>query len=174
MSNHEIGAVLADDMGLGKTVQVLAAISKIKKSQSLIVAPTITLGLTEWSVCRILKNPISQLQLIKPSARILNFSKKKNLSILYLMKLIILRIKNSESQAYMACKLINARKKIALTGTPVENSLKDLFSILSIVNPGLISNTLAGKYANEMDPEAISLLSKSLGPFILIPTLSHL
>ena len=39
MSNHGIGAVLADDMGLGKTVQILAAISKTKKTHSLIVAP---------------------------------------------------------------------------------------------------------------------------------------
>lgn len=50
----------------------------------------------------------------------------------------------------MACRLIQARMKIALTGTPVENSLSDLFSILSIVTPGLISDSLAGKYAKKI------------------------
>ncbi|MDD4976399.1 MAG: SNF2-related protein [Bacteriovorax sp.] len=185
MSNHEIGAVLADDMGLGKTVQVLAAISKIKKSQSLIVAPK-----------SLVFNWISEAKKFTPHLkfhdhtgtdrmeRLQNFEKAnvaittyqtfrqdieffKEKKFEYFILDEAHYIKNSESQAYMACKLINARKKIALTGTPVENSLKDLFSILSIVNPGLISNALADKYANEMDPEAIGLLSKSLRPFIL-------
>ena len=185
MSKHEIGAVLADDMGLGKTVQVLAAISKTKKSKSLIVAPK-----------SLVFNWISEAKKFTPHLkfhdhtgsdrmqRLPNFE-KANVTITtyqtfrqdieffkeHEFEYFILDeahyIKNSESQAFMACKLITARKKIALTGTPVENSLKDLFSILSIVNPGLISNSLADKYANEMDPEAIGMLSKSLRPFIL-------
>ncbi len=185
MSNHEIGAVLADDMGLGKTVQVLAAISKIKKKQSLIVAPK-----------SLVFNWINEAKKFTPHLnfhdhtgpdrmeRLQDFGKAnvaittyqtfrqdieffKEREFEYFILDEAHYIKNSESQAYMACKLVNARKKIALTGTPVENSLKDLFSILSIVNPGLISSTLADKYANEMDPEAIGLLSKSLRPFIL-------
>ena len=185
MSKHEIGAVLADDMGLGKTVQVLAAVSKSIKSKSLIVAPKSLVfnwiseakkftphlmfhdhtgsdrmeRLKEFDKAHV---AITTYQTFRQD---IEFFKEKEFEYFILDEAHY--IKNSESQAFMACKLIKARKKIALTGTPVENSLKDLFSILSVVNPGLISDSLADKYANETNPEAIGLLSKSLRPFIL-------
>ena len=185
MSKHEIGSVLADDMGLGKTVQVLAAISKSTRSKSLIVAPKSLVfnwiseakkftphlkfhdhtGTDRMDRLREFEKSHVAVTTYQTFRQDIEFFKEKEFDYFILDEAHY--IKNSESQAYMACKLIKAKKKIALTGTPVENSLKDLFSILSVVTPGLISESLAGKYANEMNPEAIGILSKSLKPFIL-------
>jgi SNF2 family DNA or RNA helicase len=76
-------------------------------------------------------------------------------------------VKNSQSQINIAAKTLKARKRFALTGTPVENSLMDLFSILSIVTPGLVSETLAQKWVKQSDQETLSKLAKALHPFIL-------
>jgi SNF2 family DNA or RNA helicase len=186
MSKHEIGAILADDMGLGKTIQILASLVAQPKAKTLIVAPK-----------SLVHNWVSEAEKFTPDLSFHNYTGPDRMSRLaaiggevdalvttyHTLRLDIefLKakefdyfildeahyIKNSESQAYMACRLIQARMKIALTGTPVENSLSDLFSILSIVTPGLISDSLAGKYAKENNPDALRILSKSLRPFIL-------
>ncbi len=189
MAKHEIGSVLADDMGLGKTIQVLAALAKQNKphnkSQALILAPK-----------SLVYNWIAEAKKFTPHLRVHDYTgidraerinefegahvivttyqtfrndieKFQKIEFDYFILDEAHYVKNAESQAHLACKLIKAKKKIALTGTPVENSLKDLFSILSIVTPGLISESLADKYSNEMDPEAIQSLAKSLRPFIL-------
>lgn len=185
MAKHEIGSVLADDMGLGKTIQILAAISKIKNEKSLIIAPK-----------SLVYNWINEAKKFTPHLKFHNHTgidRMDRLEELDKAQVIVTTyqtfsldielfkeidfdffildeahyIKNAESQAYMACRLIKAKKKIALTGTPVENSLRDLFSILSIVTPGLILDSLVEKYATETDPEAIQALAKSLRPFIL-------
>lgn len=185
MSKHEIGSVLADDMGLGKTVQILAALSKQRMAKTLLLAPKSLVF--NWIAEAKKFTPhlkfhdhtggerMERLQELEAAHVIVTTYQTFRLDVEFFKErefdYFILDeahyVKNSESQAYMACKLIKAKKKIALTGTPVENSLKDLFSILSIVTPGLISDSLAEKYADEMDPEAIGALSKSLRPFIL-------
>jgi superfamily II DNA or RNA helicase len=186
MSKHEMGAILADDMGLGKTIQILASLASQPKAKTLIVAPK-----------SLVHNWISEAEKFTPHLNFYNHTGPDRMSRLsaiggdvdvFVTTYHTLRldieflkakefdyfildeahyIKNSESQAYMACRMIQSRMKIALTGTPVENSLTDLFSILSIVTPGLISDNLAGKYAKENNPESLRVLSKSLRPFIL-------
>lgn len=185
MAKHEIGGILADDMGLGKTIQVLAALSKGKKEKSLILAPKSLVynwineanrftphlkfhnhtGLDRMDRLEDLESAQVVITTYQTFRLDIEFFKEKNFDFFILDEAHY--VKNSESQAYMACRLINAKKKIALTGTPVENSIKDLFSILSIVTPGLISDGLVEKYASETDPEAVQVLSKSLKPFIL-------
>lgn len=185
MSTHGLGAILADDMGLGKTIQVLATLSLHPKAKTLIVAPK-----------SLVHNWIDEAKKFTPDLKFFNHTgaqrlKKsdhletvdvlvttyhtlrldieflKNLNFDFLILDEAHYIKNSESQVFMACRLLQARMKIALSGTPVENSLADLFSILSIVTPGLITDSLANKYAKETQPEALSALSRSLSPFLL-------
>lgn len=73
-------------------------------------------------------------------------------------------IKNSDSQVSMACRLIKAKHVFALTGTPMENSIQDFFSIMNVVLPGLFAaDKNIAKYANE----DVQLLSKAFAPFIL-------
>lgn len=93
------------------------------------------------------------------------FLKRWNLISLSSMKLIIL--KTLRPRPIWPAALIQSRVKLALTGTPVENSMSDLFSILSVVTPGLISDGLSSKYSRETDPEILKALSRSLKPFIL-------
>lgn len=185
LAKHEIGGILADDMGLGKTIQILATLSKSRKEQSLIVAPKSLVynwineakkfaphlkfhdhtGLGRMERLESLEKSDVIVTTYQTFRLDIDFFKDKEIDYFILDEAHY--IKNSESQAYMACKLIKAKKKIALTGTPVENSLKDLFSILSVVTPGLISDSLVEKYSNEADPETIQGLARSLRPFIL-------
>ena len=76
-------------------------------------------------------------------------------------------IKNEKALVSMSARLISARKKMALTGTPIENSLTDLFSILSVVMPGLIKTAQADRWAKEKNLDTLKKFGKSLSPFIL-------
>ena len=67
----------------------------------------------------------------------------------------------------MACRLISAKRKISLSGTPVENSLSDLFSILSIVNPGLITKNQAANWSRTTDAASLKQLARAMRPFVL-------
>jgi SNF2 family DNA or RNA helicase len=69
-------------------------------------------------------------------------------------------IKNAKSQAAMATKMIKAELRIALTGTPIENSINDLLSILEYTNPGLLGST-------EIKGDTQAALAKVLKPFML-------
>lgn len=185
LSKNEIGSILADDMGLGKTIQILSLLSGKTKAKTLIVAPKSLVfnwinegkkftphlifhdhtGISRTAK----KEQYDQAHIIVTTYQTLrnDIELFKKTVFDYFILDEAHSIKNAESQSHMACKLIQAKKKIALTGTPVENSLNDLFSILSVVTPGLISETLAKKYSNTMEPNEIQALSQSLRPFIL-------
>lgn len=184
MTDNHIGAVLADDMGLGKTIQVLSLLSH-QEGQSLIVAPK-TLIFNWFNEAqkftphlvfhnhtggdrneRIKSLEAANVVITTYQTLRLDIDYFKNLKFKYFVFDEAHYIKNSDSQSYMACKLINADQKIALTGTPVENSLSDLFSILSVTTPGLISDNVSNRFIRETDPDVLKGLSKSLKPFIL-------
>lgn len=73
-------------------------------------------------------------------------------------------IKNSESQVSMACRMVKAKHVYALTGTPVENSIQDFFSIMNVVLPGLFT---PGKNILKYGNDDIQLLGRAFAPFIL-------
>lgn len=183
LKENQIGGILADDMGLGKTVMMLASFRSVTNNPTLIVAPK-----------SLIFNWAKEIQRFIPEAKVIEYTGTKrkelleevNASSIIVTTYHTLRqdieefkkikfdlfvmdeahyIKNSDSQSYMACKLIEAHHKFALTGTPIENSLQDLFSILSIVNPGLVSESSSQKV--EKDSEALKVLSKALQPFVL-------
>ncbi len=190
ISKQGIGGILADDMGLGKTIQIIAlfvahhSVAKTKKPH-LIVAPK-----------SLVFNWIKELEKFAPHLKSLDFTGKNRIANIKELKKydVILTtyqtlrmdierlqnqefdffvmdeahyIKNSEAQSSKACRLVKAKKKLALTGTPVENSLMDLFSILEVVNPGLITREVRARYSREKDVAALSDLGKALRPFIL-------
>jgi SNF2 family DNA or RNA helicase len=76
-------------------------------------------------------------------------------------------IKNPKSQVTLSTKLVQATKRFALTGTPIENSIGDLISILSVVAPGLITDSLAQKFMRLSENEDLKRVSRALSPFIL-------
>lgn len=192
IANQGIGGILADDMGLGKTIQVIALLVAQKagvaaksKTPSLIVAPR-----------SLIFNWIKEFEKFAPHIKTLDYTGKKRLDLVKSLKkydvllttyqtlrmdVELLRersfdffvideahyIKNSEAQSSQACRLIRAKQKLALTGTPVENSLMDLFSILEVVNPGLITKEIRDRYSREKELSALQDLGKALRPFLL-------
>ena len=169
LSRLGLGACLADDMGLGKTIQVLALLlmhrreAGASRTSSLLVAPASLLS--NWSAeierfAPALKSlvahpsamPKDQLKALKRDSfaglDLVITSYGSLLRLTWLAEtrwnLVILdeaqAIKNPNAkQTRMASKL-QARARIALTGTPVENRLSDLWSIFNFINPGLLGS----------------------------------
>ena len=159
-----LGGVLADDMGLGKTVQTLALVSQVKaedpelKSPFLVVAPTSVVG--NWASESVKFAP--DLKVVTVSE---TFAKSGLLSAeffagadIVITSYALFRIdfaeyamqpfaglildeaqfvKNHQSKAYQCVRKLKVPFKLAVTGTPMENNLMELWALLSIVAPGL-------------------------------------
>jgi len=169
LSTLGLGACLADDMGLGKTMQVLALLLVLQHQRarerpaSLLVAPASLLANWASEVERfapglrvLVAHPsamsASELKAID-AARLANIdlvvtsygSLARLPSLLAIAwRLAVLdeaqAIKNAGAKQARAAKQIDAQARIALTGTPVENRLGDLWSIFDFINPGLLGS----------------------------------
>ena len=158
LQEEQWGGILADDMGLGKTLQVLTLLLHIKEAggelPNLIVA-TKTL-LYNWeeqaakftpnlTVCKYYGSSRTKLQkgldqydlvittydTIKSDIRFFG-----NMDFQYLITDEAQAIKNSDTDRYKAINLIKAQYRLAVTGTPIENSVMDLYALMNFVNPG--------------------------------------
>jgi len=78
-------------------------------------------------------------------------------------------IKNAASQVAKACRLLKARHRLALSGTPIENHLGDLWSIFEFLNPGMLGRSSAFRLSagNNADSDARTVLARGLKPFVL-------
>jgi non-specific serine/threonine protein kinase len=165
-----LGAVLADDMGLGKTIQVLALLLTLERQHpSLLVAPASLLANWQQEAERF--TPSLRCLLAHPSAmaqddlRALDAGRLAGVdlvitsygTLMRLPNLLAMRwhlvvadeaqaLKNPSAKQTRAVKQIHAGARIALTGTPVENRLSDLWSIFDFTHPGLLGSqkTFAG------------------------------
>jgi SNF2 family DNA or RNA helicase len=161
-----LGACLADDMGLGKTPQLIAFVLYLKEQQALekpilVVCPTSVLGNWEREVKKFApilkvlqyhgdKRPkgkafleiINRYDLVITSYSLIHRDTKLLQSISW--QGIVLdeaqNIKNSEAKQSQAVRQLESTFRIALTGTPVENRLQELWSILEFLNPGYLGN----------------------------------
>lgn len=170
LSQLGLGACLADDMGLGKTIQVLALLLLLKgkapagKPPSLLVAPASLLA--NWAseierfaptlqalVAHPSSLPATELAALTPE-RVANvdlvitsYGSLRRVAALAATAwhLVILdeaqAIKNPNAQQTRAAKKLDARVRMALTGTPIENRLGDLWSIFDFINPGLLGSS---------------------------------
>jgi superfamily II DNA or RNA helicase len=148
LRDHAMGALLADDMGLGKTLQALCAI----RGRTLIVCPTSVLSSWQDQIERF--RPALKTSVYHGGARALEAKADVTLTTYGILRLdretlaaaewesIVLDeahvIKNPESQMAQAAHSLRAPFRIALSGTPVENRLSDLWSQFQFVNPGLL------------------------------------
>lgn len=186
-----LGGCLADDMGLGKTVQALALLEMLRGTNvgpSLVVAPRSLLF--NWAAEARKFTP--QLRLLEHHGvdRAKNFEHfgdydlvlttyaTMRLDIAELAKTefeyVILdeaqAIKNAGSLVAKASRLLQGRHRLALSGTPIENHLGDLWSLFEFLNPGLLGSSrsfaraFAGKNA---PPERREALARALRPLIL-------
>lgn len=161
-----LGGILADDMGLGKTMQVLATVLQAKAEDPdaapvLVVAPTsvlptwaseaarfapslsvATLGETTKRRGMAVGEAIAGAHLVLTSYAVFRLDREafqsQSWSTLVLDEAQF--AKNHQSQVHQCARLLPARVKIAVTGTPMENNLMELWSLLSIVAPGLFPN----------------------------------
>ena len=195
-----LGACLADDMGLGKTIQVLALLLILKaqrdgpKRPSLLVAPASLLANWESererfapSVKALVAHPsvmaAAELRALDPSrleeVDLVITSYGSLLRIPWLAEtpwaLVVLdeaqAIKNPGAKQTRAAKALAARVRFALTGTPVENRLSDLWSIFDFVNPGLLGSgkefTAFTKRLAERPHNPYAPLRELVRPYIL-------
>ena len=193
------GACLADDMGLGKTPQTLALIQRSwdmnKRHPVLVVCPTSVIGnwqkeaayftpnlpvLVHHGTRRTKKPEIFRKQVLKQAIVITGFPLlHRDFELLNQIKwrAIILdeaqNIKNPRTKQAKAARAFDCDYRIALTGTPVENNVGELWSIMEFINPGFLHTQAEFKrrffvpIQMERNPEAIRQLKQITGPFIL-------
>ena len=210
------GGCLADDMGLGKTVQVLALLDQRRARRARSRSPKVAIVPSLAIVPRSLVfNWIEEAKRFAPQLRVLNYTglgRSAGLERMNEFDLIIttygtLRrdiaklcipefdyaildeaqaIKNASSQAAKACRLLRARRRLAMSGTPLENHLGELWSLFEFLNPGMLgqnqklnqcfftgresgrSNGKNGSSDRAAMPAAdLAILSKALRPFLL-------
>ena len=174
LRDSEMGAMLADDMGLGKTVQALCAL----KGRTLIVAPTSVVH--SWAEQIEMFRPQLSYSIYHGGGRQLDNSTDVVLTTYSILRLdrdrltaiewdtIVLdeaqTIKNPESQVAAAAHDLRGKFKIALTGTPIENRLDDLWSQFQFLNPGLLGHRTTFGETLSRDPK---LLRQRIRPFVL-------
>jgi hypothetical protein len=182
LRSARLGALLADDMGLGKTLQALTAI----EGPALVVAPTSVvfnwmgeLGRFRPSLkCALYQGPNRKLD-AKADVTITSYALLRlDVELLSAVKwkTVILdesqAIKNSDSQVARAAYRLRGEFRVALTGTPVENRLEELWSQFHFLNPGLLGgrSDFDERYAGPMlngDSEAGARLRERIRPFVL-------
>ncbi len=192
-----LGACLADDMGLGKTIQVLALLLVLKRenpeaSPSLLVAPASLLA--NWAAEAERFAPSLRLLIVHPSAmtagdlRALDVAQLNQFDLVItsygtLLRLPIFEsmhwrlavideaqaIKNPSSKQTKQVKKLKAQSRIALTGTPVENRLSDLWSIFDFTHPGLLgTDKVFAKFTKRLaQAEHFGPLRTLVRPYIL-------
>ena len=187
LSRTGLGGLLADDMGLGKTIQVLAHLASRRDRPSLIVAPRSLVFNWKREAAR-----------FTPDLRVLDHTGgdrrppgdhfadhdlvlttygtlRRDAELLAAIRFdhVVLdeaqNIKNEASETSRAARRLVANHRLALSGTPVENHLGELWSLVEFLNPGMLGRATAWKAATEgrPDPGAIAVLGRALRPLML-------
>lgn len=193
MDQLGFGACLADDMGLGKTVQVLAYLERLRKADAgarvLLVVPASLLGNWQKEVARF--TPLITCQILHgKTAAALEQELKEEIPFLTVTtygmaarlkglaernwQCLILdeaqAIKNPGTNQTKAIKKIPARMRIAMTGTPIENDLTNLWSLFDFLNKGLLGTAKEfHEFSKNLSdyPEGYEKLKLMVSPFIL-------
>ncbi|MGH9114720.1 MAG: DEAD/DEAH box helicase, partial [Acidimicrobiales bacterium] len=191
-----LGACLADDMGLGKTAQLIATLlADPAKGPTLVVCPVSVLGNWERELARFApdlavlvhhgpgrhgdERPFSD-RATKADVVLTTYSllarDLDHLSAVAWGRVAFdeaQQIKNPAAAQTRAAYCLQARRRVALTGTPVENRLAELWSIMQALNPGLLGSpkSFRERFANpierEHDTAATALLRRVTAPFVL-------
>ncbi len=198
--NYGMGACLADDMGLGKTIQALSVLLKEKETNGSLPGPVLlicpTSVVTNWQreVQKFAPALTTLVHQGQGRLRGTAFTQESKNVDLVLSSYAVVRqdvetiqsipwwsvildeaqnIKNSSTKQTQAIRKLNAAYRLALTGTPVENRLTELWSIMQFLNPGYLGplETFRRHYALPIerfgDKEAAGKLKKLVSPFIL-------
>ena len=191
------GGCLADDMGLGKTVQLLALLDSTERAgPCLIVVPRSLIfnwkqeaarftprlrvldhtgadRMDHWDEIQKADIVVTTYGTLRRDAALL-----KDITFDTIVLDEAQAIKNANTESAKAARLLKARNRLALTGTPVENRLNDLWSVFDFLNPGLLGTAsvfhklIAKKNgrteaSSPADNESLRMLAKALRPFLL-------
>lgn len=199
LRNYSFGGCLADDMGLGKTIQTLALLQKVKEdglvkgeiNTSLIIMPT-----------SLIYNWLSEAKKFTPELKIMahtgsyrnkdveNFANYdvvittygitrvdiEELKTFYFEYIILdesQNIKNPSSKSFKVVRSLKSRFKLTLSGTPVENTVGDLWSQLTFLNPGLLgtqaffNEEYVQSIEKKKDEDKARKLQSIIKPFVL-------
>lgn len=195
LHRHGLSGILADDMGLGKTVQALALLQKVKNEEgqkaSLVVAPTSVLVNWEREVERFTpklravvwhgqgrrerSDQLKDADLVLTSYALVrrDVQELSQVGFRYVVLDEAQNIKNADSATAQACKAIPCEQRLALTGTPLENRLSELWSIFDFLMPGFLggADTFHDRYEQPIqvvgDLAVRERLRRRIHPFVL-------
>ena len=187
LSDYQFGGILADEMGLGKTIQTIAFLLSNKGKKSIIItptaliynwknelekfAPTLKVGLLHAAKSereKILDNIDNYDVILTTYTTYKNdIDKYKNINFDYCIIDEAQNIKNPDAIITKAIKNINAKVRFALTGTPIENNLMELWSIFDFIIPGYLYNKSKFKSTFVNNDKNIIELKNLIKPFIL-------
>ena len=199
LRKYNFGGCLADDMGLGKTVQTLALLQKVKEENHEIGTHTTSLIIMPTSL---VYNWMNEAKKFAPKLKIhahtgtfrnkdveifTNYDvvittygiSRVDIEILktFFYEYIILdesqNIKNPASKSFKSVKTLKSKHKLILSGTPVENTVNDLWTQMSFINPGLLGSQslfyteFVIPIEKKKDEEKASKLQALIKPFVL-------
>ncbi len=191
-----VGGVLADDMGLGKTLQTIALLAREKEARrmdipSLIVTPTSLVFNWEREIRKFaphlrvlcytgprrhrLVPEFSKAEVIITSYPVLvrDLTPLTDREFHYVILDEAQAIKNERSLASTSVRALSARHRLALTGTPVENNLGELWSLFEFTHPGLLGRkgefqkNFRDPIEKQGDEERLEIVRSRVAPFIL-------
>ena len=191
--DNNFGGCLADDMGLGKTLQTITMLTKVYKrptpNPSLIIMPRSLLfnwqdelqkfapQLTYYIYYgqqRNLKEAMKQQLILTTYALVRNdIEQFREQKFHYIILDESQNIKNLQSQTTQAILLLNGQHRLALSGTPIENNLTELYSLYRFLNPAMLGSLddfnkqYAGPIQHGADKEATEALRRKIFPFML-------
>lgn len=194
LSSNRFGGILADDMGLGKTIQALCWLLWLRgktaegdRTPALVVCPKSVLDV--WSaevkkaapeirVAVLRKRQDLDMQVVKKDIDLLviNYSQLRSCSeeLMEVNWLALVldegqQIKNPDSKAAKAARQLRASNRLVLTGTPIENRLLDIWSLMAFAMPGILGNRkyFKDRFDKRKDEGAQVRLSVRLRPFLL-------
>lgn len=190
LAHYHLNGILADEMGLGKTIQALSAILSTGEGHiSLVICPKTLLY--NWAAeiekfhtnipyaivegdkvtrMEILANPNVRLFIMSYSMVLGDIAALRIMDFEWLVLDEAQNIKNVSAQRTAAIKKLKSRHRLALSGTPVENNLTELWSVFDFLNPGYLGtlNRFKQNYlAAEGQSEARLSLKRMAAPFLL-------
>jgi SNF2 family DNA or RNA helicase len=194
LQRYGLGSLLADDMGLGKTPQLIALLLRRPSRPTLVICPTSVVGNWRHELARFaprlrvlvhhgpgrasreeLGMVASQHDVVLSTYSLLHRD-EASLARVKWEGLVLdeaQNIKNASTRAAQAARALPSRWRVALTGTPVENRLADLWSIFQVINPGYLGSAeefrreFAMPIERASDADATARLKSLTAPFIL-------
>ena len=200
-----LGGILADDMGLGKTLQTLCLVEHLRVSGELtapvlVIAPTSVMGAWRGEAAKFcpglklatiertssksgesLRAAVGDAQIVITSYTLARLDAEEFQSMTW--SVVVLDeaqfVKNHQAKTYTVIRELRAQMRLAITGTPLENSLMDLWSLLSIAAPGVFPDPgrFTAHYVKPIEsgnqPELLGQLKKRVHPLVLRRTKSQ-